>query len=245
MKKNVDQAKTADFVRSTDSAPMVVVPAGEFLMGADTKDTSEDPPHSVSLGEFLIDKYHVTNTQYHRFVKATKYVPEGQWKAYYSRRCEYWPVVAVTWADAKAYASWIGGDLPTEAQWEKAARGTDGRRYPWGDRWNNQKCACWEGGVRSTAPVGAFPGDVSPYGCFDMAGNIGGWMTNWATIQNYSVYPQGDPGREDIKDARSGRGGNWFSQDRYDFKCSTRGMMNPKAVHERAGFRCVLTKGEG
>jgi sulfatase-modifying factor enzyme 1 len=150
--------------------PLVFVPAGEFLMGSNTRGSGDQCPlHTVILKEYWIDKFPVTNEQFAQFVQETGYQAQGNWQSTFTPGKEQHPVVHVTWDDACAYGQWCGKQLPTEAQWEKAARGTDGREYPRGNQWDRNKC---NASGRGTTPVGAYPEDVSPYGGYDMAGNV-------------------------------------------------------------------------
>jgi len=160
--------------------PLVFVPAGKFLMGNDK--------HRVTLTEYWIDKYPVTNAQYARFVQETGHQERG---SAFTTGKERHPVVNVNWEDADAYAKWCGKQLPTEAQWEKAARGTDGRAYPWGNEWCGSRCNISGYG---TTPVGNYLQGISPYGCHDMCGNVGEWVVKYAQGHDSSgpgYNPQG------------------------------------------------------
>lgn len=156
--------------------PLVFVPAGEFLMGSDSGLANERPRHKVILGDYWIDKFPVTNVQFAQFVQATGYKAQGNWQIAFTSGKEQHPVVFVTWDDACAYGQWCGKRLPTEAEWEKAARGTDGREYPWSNQWDGNKC---NASGREATPVGAYPEGVSPYGCHDMVGNVWEWCQDW------------------------------------------------------------------
>jgi iron(II)-dependent oxidoreductase len=184
-----------------DGALMVLVPAGPFTMGLPGSDflaeEHEKPQRRVQLSAFWIDVYPVTNRQYRLFMKAGGYAeprwwqPEGwRWKAEQDIRApaqwtlQGWdgpeqPVAGVSWYEADAYAHWAGRRLPTDAEWEKAARGTDGRRYPWGDDWPTHRHANFDSVVCRTTPVGLYPEGVSPHGCHDMAGNVNNWTSDW------------------------------------------------------------------
>ncbi|HEY4001346.1 MAG TPA: SUMF1/EgtB/PvdO family nonheme iron enzyme [Candidatus Xenobia bacterium] len=172
----------------------------------------EVPAHTVQTGAYYIGKYAVTNAQYRRFVSATGYQTVGvsptfpgappQWEAYAEQWGETAPVVEVSWEDAKAYCHWAGVRLPTEVEWEKAARGTDGRRYPWGNEWDPSRCHCQlarTGGGRApdgAAPVGSYPSGASPYGCLDMEGNVMQWTDSWYQAYPGSTDPSGDCGQK-------------------------------------------------
>jgi formylglycine-generating enzyme required for sulfatase activity len=196
-------------------ARMIDVPAGEFLMG-DKKRTR--------VGAFRIHKYPVTNAQYKRFVDATGHSLPRHWEdGMYPVGKAIHPVVYVTWHDAVAYAKWADKRLPTEEEWEKAARGTDGREYPWGD-WEEGRCNTSETGIKDTTPVGKYsPDGDSPYGCTDMAGNVWEWTASE---------------HEAVRGVRVLRGGSW-NFDLGRARCSSRlgGYRDYSA--DLGGFRCV------
>ncbi len=184
-----------------DGALMVLVPAGPFIMGqpanAFLAEDHEKPQRTVHLSAFWIDVYPVTNSRFGRFLHAGGYdqqqwwTPEGwDWKCRQRvGQPAQWgqagwdgadqPVAGVSWYEADAYARWAGRRLPTDAEWEKAARGTDGRPYPWGDAWPTPALANFDSAIGRTTPVGLYPGGVSPYGCHDMAGNVNNWTSDW------------------------------------------------------------------
>jgi formylglycine-generating enzyme required for sulfatase activity len=164
----------------------VEVPAGPFLMGSAGDALSyndEQPQHEVTLPAFEIGRYPVTNAEYAAFVEATDRDPPDQWSdGRLPEKLAAHPVVNVTWRDAQAYADWLQEQtgthyrLPTEAEWEKAARSTDGRLWPWGNEWDPGRCNSREGGPGTTTPVGQYsPIGDSPFGCADMAGNVWEW----------------------------------------------------------------------
>jgi gamma-glutamyl hercynylcysteine S-oxide synthase len=156
----------------------VLIPAGKFLMGTDLKNTdaAAHPQHSVYLRAYRIDKYLVTNAQYARFIAATGHRPPSDWKnGKIQQGTLLYPVTLVNWYDAAAYAKWAGKRLPTEAEWEKAARGTDGRRWPWGNEMDPARLNTYYN-VGSATNVTAYANGVSPYGVFDMAGNVDEWV---------------------------------------------------------------------
>ena len=160
--------------------PLVFIPAGEFVMGED---------QSIHLGDYWIGKYPVTNAQFERFVNETKYQCKQDWRSEFTPGKERHPVVNVTWHDALAFCKWAGVTLPSEAEWEKAARGTDGLTYPWGNQWDAGRCNVAELG---TTPVDQYPNGMSPYGCYDMVGNAQEW-----TRSHDKEYPYDpDDGRE-------------------------------------------------
>jgi len=165
---------------------MVLVPAGTFLMGSTQADVSaesdEMPQRVVDLPDFYIDQFEVSNIEYKRFIDATGYRPPPHWQdGNYEEGADFYPVMEVSYWDATAYARWVKKRLPTEAEWEKAARGTDGRRYPWGDDFHEDL-----GNVtRAYVPINAHLEGASPYGAVNMAGNVAEW-----TSSVYEPYPE-------------------------------------------------------
>jgi formylglycine-generating enzyme required for sulfatase activity len=212
--------------------PMVIVETGEFTMGSKESE-DEQPIHRVYLDAFMIGKYPVTNEEFKTFMSDDGYkkkefwTPEGwQWLKEENITCPwFWhdrkwngpnfPVVGVSWYEAAAYAQWLSqktGDrygLPSEAQWEKAARGSTGLVYPWGNQFDKDKCNSYEGGLRRTSPVGLFPGGKSPYGCMDMAGNVWEWCADWYGEDYYKKSPAKNPGGPSSGSGRVFRGGSW------------------------------------
>lgn len=186
-----------DLKAAKERAPkdMAYIPAGWFDMGSIEGQgrlgmaigVDEIPRHKVYVDDFYMDIYEVTNTQFYDFLIEAKdsYRP-SHWEVRESltNEEESHPVVDVDWLDADAYCRWYGKRLPTEMEWEKAARGTDGRLWPWGNEYNGAKANTAEAGLAWTSPVGSFPEDVSPYGIFDMAGNVREWVNGW-----YDIYP--------------------------------------------------------
>ncbi len=168
---------------------MAKIPAGEFVMGTDNlkTDAQNRPAHKVNLPAYEIDVYPVTNAQYARFVAETGHrVPLNWAKGRFNPELAMHPVTMISWFDARDYCEWAGKRLPTEAEWEKAARGTDGRRWPWGNVMDVQKLNTYYS-VGSTTPVNAFPEGVSPYGVYDMAGNVQEWVAD-----NFEPYKNTD-----------------------------------------------------
>ena len=227
----------------------VTIPAGEFLMGssnkqiADVKEnlcsycdfSDEQPQHKVFLDAYQIGKYEVTNRQYNQCVRAD--VCSGQ---VFNAELDH-PVVNVTWFQAKAYCGWVGGRLPTEAEWEKAARSTDGRTYPWGEGIDCDK-ANYEPGdycVGGTSPVGSYESGKSPYGVYDMAGNVWEWVNDWYDRTYYQNSPSSNPLGPDSDQFiyRVLRGGSWFSSDMYD-RSAVRLRYVPAGATFDFGFRC-------
>ena len=228
-------------VTGKDGAPMVLIPAGEFQMGSDFKEDDAKPIHTVYLDAFYMDVYEVTNNQYAKFMSDIGH-----------KKPTYWddpiftlnnrPVVGVSWWDAQAYCKWAGKRLPTEAEWEKAARGgLSMRNYPWegsisheyanysgtgpGDIWDD-----------ITAPVGSFPSNG--YGLYDMAGNVAEWCSDWYDNGYYAISPKRNPIGPALGTYRVVRGGGWA--DFGGVLCvSYRSFLNPDTMGSGTGFRCV------
>jgi iron(II)-dependent oxidoreductase len=174
----VEALLTKDQWQKLDS--MAEVPAGDFLMGSDLKnaDAASHPQHTVKLKAYLIDKYLVTNAQYARFIAATGHRPPLEWKnGRIDQEALMYPVTLVNWYDAAAYAKWAGKRLPTEAEWEKAARGADGRRWPWGNQMDPKRLNTYYN-VGSATDVTTYASGASPYGVYDMAGNVDEWVAD-------------------------------------------------------------------
>jgi formylglycine-generating enzyme required for sulfatase activity len=207
-------------VSPKDGMVQVYVPAGEFLMGSDkTKDSqaidNELPQHTVYLNAFWIDQTEVTNAQYARCVASgqctlphstssythSSYYGDGQYADY--------PVVNVDWNQTQAYCTWAGRGLPSEAEWEKAARGTDGRIYPWGNQSPDSSLANYYGTIGDTTAVGSYPSGASPYGALDMAGNVQEWVSDWYNDTYYSQSPARNPTGPDSGIFRGVRGTSW------------------------------------
>jgi formylglycine-generating enzyme required for sulfatase activity len=218
---------------------MVEIPAGEFTMGNDGGDDDEKPAHTVTLEVFEIDVFEVTNADFARFVEETGYQTEAEkagesgWRAYAEGKDNH-PVVKVTWNDADAYCQWAGKRLPTEAEWEKAARGEEGFIYPWGNEWDPAKTNSKESGFRGTVAVGSFPEGASPYGVFDMAGNVWEWTADWYQAYPGSAYQSGYFGEK----FKVTRGGGWF-QVADLVTTFNRSATDPSAANDDLGFRCA------
>ncbi len=230
-------------ITGKDSAEMVLIPAGEFQMGDSFNegDSGERPVHTVYLDAFYIDVYEVTNAQYKKFVDAT-----GQWNDPRFNQPNQ-PVVGVSWHDAAAYAQWAGKRLPTEAEWEKAARGgLVGKRYPWGDSIDHSK-ANYGRSVDRTTPVGKYP--PNGYGTYDMAGNVWEWCMDEYDSGFYAKSPKNNPVAggviqfvdndfTNVKTLRVLRGGCWDYAP--DFvRVANRFITRPSGASTCIGFRCA------
>ena len=231
-----------------DPVPMLTIPAGEFLMGSvqGTARTDEWPQRSVYLDAFAIDQVEVTNQRYLAFVTTTGHRnppnPYGDGALVSVTGIEHLPVVQITWYDAKAYCSWAKKRLPTEAEWEKAARGTDGRLFPWGNEPATSRRANfdreWQD-ENTLHSVGSLPGGDSPYGVKDMAGNAREWVQDWYDPEYYGHAPDRNPQGPDKKGVvRSIRGGSWHSPVS-DITTTARGRGGFALQTHGTGFRCA------
>ena len=231
-----------------DPVPMLTIPAGEFLMGSvqGTARTDEWPQRSVYLDAFAIDQVEVTNERYLAFVTTTGHRnppnPYGDGALVSVTGIEHLPVVQITWYDAKTYCSWAKKRLPTEAEWEKAARGTDGRLFPWGNEPATSRRANfdreWQG-EKTLHAVGSLPGGDSPYGVKDMAGNAREWVQDWYDPEYYGHAQDRNPQGPDKKGVvRSIRGGSWHSPVS-DITTTARGRGGFALQTHGTGFRCA------
>jgi formylglycine-generating enzyme len=234
---SADPGKLAAFL----DACALLVPAGYFLMGSETGAEDEKPMREVWVDAFRIGRFEVTNCQYARFARERGVAPPPHWLAdsSYAEGMDDLPVVGVSWEEAAAYCAWAGGRLPTEAEWEKAARGSDGRRFPWGEVWEPEKAAvdtgadlgppgtpgyeakneayAWrllegagERGSPRLMPVGSRHGGASPYGLDDMAGNASEWVADWYNWAGYDGLPDRNPLVTGPPWNHCFRGSSWF-----------------------------------
>jgi len=244
-----------------DGAPVILVPSGEFMMGGKAEDTlaacqefglscslywftNEEPPHTVYLDTFWIDQTEVTNAMYAKCVQAGKCNPPSETKSY-ARDTYYgdpqfdnYPVTYVSWNDANTYCSWTGRRLPTEAEWEKAARGEDARAYPWGNDPPNTGLLNYKHALPDTTAVGTFPKGVSPYGVLDMAGNVWEWVADWYSETYYAISPASNPPGPESGTERVLRGGAFGSQV-FNVRSTFRLVSEPAETHPWFGFRCA------
>jgi len=219
---------------------MIQIPAGPFTMGSDAGEPNEGPAQVVDLPAFEIDQFEVTNADFAAFVAATGYVTDGEkegigdWRNFAEGKDNH-PVVKVTYNDAVAFCRWAGKRLPTEAEWEKAARSDDGRVYPWGNEWDSAKANVKETGLRGTAAVGSFGEGVSPYGVHDMAGNVWEWTDSSFVAYPGSTYQD----RFYSPDYRVIRGGGWF-EEAANVRSANRNAGDPNiTANDDLGFRCA------
>jgi len=238
-----DRARMISSERGSD---MVLVPAGVFLYGSRDDDkrarSNEKPQRSIHLPDFYMDVHPVTNSQYSEFLNDKR--PDGvtlkEWiylagprvriqqkgNGFFTKKgYGNHPATYVTWYGADAYATWAGKRLPMEEEWEKAARGTDGQAYPWGNTFDKKRCNSKENGIQNTTPIDAYPGGRSPYGCFDMSGNVWEWTSSCNDNSNkYKVL----------------RGGSWVLGSGFCL-CARRDFILPYVWDYFVGFRCLRT----
>ncbi len=229
------------------AAPMVVIPEGGFAMGADGTAALEDerPQHTVWLDRFEMDRYEVTTGQYAEFLTILHHPPPWQWENVQLAQHRDRPVVGVSWFDADAYCRWRGKQLPTEAQWEKAARGTDGRLFPWGNQAPAEGLANFALGARfdysqALMPVQHYEAGVSPYGIYQMAGNVGEWVADWYGSNYYDTGPHRNPPGPAVGSFRVLRGGSWSDLPKYLLTYG-RFKLPPGTRNSYTGFRCAKT----
>lgn len=226
-----------EYWRAEDGAAVVRIPAGEFVMGSPEGEGEPDerPQHRVHVSEFLIDKTEVSWRQFRKFAEATgSQLPRTPiWGIR-----DHYPVSFVLWEEAKQYCEWVGGRLPTEAEWEKAARGTDGRRYLWGDDWDPRRCNSISGGLHQLEDVGSYPGCVSPYGVLDMSGSVWEWCADLYAESYYGETAASDPRGPDSGRLRVMRGGAWMSQPLW-LRAAYRAERSPTSRNADHGFRCA------
>jgi formylglycine-generating enzyme required for sulfatase activity len=249
--KDKDVIMKDSLAKNREKWDMVLIPAGEFIMGTMETRIDARPEHKVSLDAYYIDKYEVTIAQYYEFLKHIEKTkdhskchpeePRGtdhkprMWEDDYYNNPEY-PVVRITWHDAYAYAAWVGKRLPTEAEWEKAARGPNGNKWPWGNEWDPSKCKL--GG--EMVPVGSVEVGKSFYGCYDMAASVAEWCADWYEIEYYQHSPTINPkGPEDGKQ-KVLRGGSRFGRG-FLLRSTTRKYQEIQIFNIAVGFRCART----
>ncbi|GDX40704.1 hypothetical protein LBMAG21_09960 [Armatimonadota bacterium] len=242
-------------VNPKDGAALASIPAGEFVMGEDDDAIRDytlegihrnNPRHTVKLSGYYLYKNVVTVGQYEAYCKAEgKQMPSAPpFNAGWAKKS--FPIVRVTWDEARAYAKWAGGDLPSEAQWERAARGTDGRKFPWGDTFDSGKLWCSKektGDAGGTAEVGRY--GFSPSGCSDMAGNVWQWCLDWYDADYWkgrAVTGAADPVNLNfgLRKSRVLRGGSWYYFTDATFPCAGRMGYYPNNRSDDYGFRVAL-----
>ena len=249
----------AGSVKGKDGAPMVLIPAGPFLMGSNDGLPNERPEHTVTVKAFYIDLFEVTAGRYEKYLESGKQTaPSGSGEDD-GRVSEDRPVVGVTWKEADGYCRWAGKRLPTEAEWEKAARGTDGRRYPWGQMQPfvdiaNYNRGLWVSDAITLVPVGSGvegmsvrhglkEGGKSPYGLYHMAGNAAEWVNDWYDREYYQHASAADPAGPTTGEKRVLRGGSWADLPTA-LRVTARFSAEPDFEERTIGFRCAMDAGK-
>ncbi len=234
------RAEDRDATRAeTLDADRVEMPAGTFVMGSDGYHADESPQRTVTLRAFEIHLHEVTNIQFARYVAATGAARPAAWPAGRVPAGEMLhPVPGVRAEEASAYCEWLGMTLPTEAQWERAARGTDGRTWPWGNTWDGRRANTVASGIGWTRPVGSYPEGAAPSGALDMAGNLAEWVADYYDPGYYATAPQADPPGPQQVTNRVRRGGSWAAGED-EARTSRRTSSHGSSPDMRAGFRCA------
>ncbi|GIK39275.1 MAG: hypothetical protein BroJett011_31080 [Chloroflexota bacterium] len=246
VQKQVEAATSMPTPTPTPTEPpkpvedMIGIPAGPFTFGDDTGEPNEGPAQTINLPAYQIDHFEVTHDDFMLFVNATGYQTEAEkkgakktWRSDVEGKGNH-PVVRVTWNDAQAFCEWLGKRLPTEQEWEKAARGDQGNLFPWGNTFDASKANLKASGIRGTVAVGSFPGGASAYGVEDMAGNVWEW-----TADPYQPYPNSTYQDKFYSDQlRVTRGGGWFDEEP-QVRSANRSAAAPDSANDDLGFRCV------
>lgn len=236
------EQRRKDLLPEANKRRMVEIPGGPFTMGGSQEDSpdSERPAHPVNVSTVFIDAYPVTNQDYREFVNCTGQKTPIHWqRGTYPTGLARHPVANVSWQDAKAYANWMGARLPSEAEWEKAARGTDERLYPWGSRYVDDRCNSGNV-VGATVMVDEFPLGRSPYGIWDMSGNVYEWCEDYYDEDYYKYSPSTNPRGPEGGQERVIRGG-FFSEIRSNVRTTHRLSAAETHTRENVGFRLALS----
>jgi sulfatase modifying factor 1 len=253
--KDVQTTTTVETVKGKDGAPMILIPAGPFTMGSNDGLPNERPEHVVELDAYSIDQYEVTLALYRKFLDAGKHDSPPTWDDEAATTVGDRPAIGMKWADAEAYCKWAGKRLPTEAEWEKAARGTDARRYPWGSMQPfvdiaNYNRGLWVSEAVTLAAVtsglegmsvrhGLKEGGRSPYGLNHMAGNAAEWVADWYDRDYYQNSPKKNPPGPAQGEKRVLRGGSWADLP-LALRVSARISAEPEFEDRTIGFRCAM-----
>lgn len=249
------QQGVPDAVQGKDGAPMVLIPAGAFTMGSNEGLPAERPEHVVTLDAYAIDRYEVSLRLYRRFLQEVQRDAPPTWDDEAAETVGDRPAIGVSWADASAYCTWAGKRLPTEAEWEKGARGTDGRKYPWGPMQPFVDIANYNRGVWVSEAVtlvnvtggvegmsvrhGLKEGGRSPYGLHHMAGNAAEWVGDWYDREYYAKSPDKNPTGPAKGEKKVIRGGSW-SDLPVALRSSARVSAEPDFQDRAIGFRCAM-----
>jgi formylglycine-generating enzyme required for sulfatase activity len=245
--------------KGKDGTPLILIPAGPFLMGSNDGLPNERPEHTVTLSAYYIDQFEVTAGRYQKFIESAKRNVPPTWDDEAAQTLSDYPAVGMSWTDAAAYCKWAGRRLPTEAEWEKAARGTDGRRYPWGHMQPfvdiaNYNRGLWVSEAITLVPVnsglegmsvrhGLKEGGKSTYGLFHMAGNAAEWVADWYDRAYYQKSPDNNPTGAATGEKRVIRGGSWADLP-IALRVTARFSAEPNFEDRTIGFRCAMDAGE-
>ncbi|BCA54495.1 conserved exported protein of unknown function [Nitrospira sp. KM1] len=251
------QGVTVDVIKGKDGAPMVLIPAGPFMMGSNDGLPNERPEHRVTLDSYYIDQYEVTLSLYRKFLESGKHDSPSTWDDEAATTVGDRPAIGMKWSDAAAYCQWVEKRLPTEAEWEKAARGTDGRRFPWGHMQPfvdiaNYNRGLWVSEAVTLVPVtaglegmsvrhGLKEGGKSPFGLTHMAGNASEWVSDWYDREYYQKAPESNPRGPENGEKRVLRGGSW-SDLPAALRVTARFSAEPEFEDRTIGFRCAMNQ---
>ncbi len=249
------QQGASTVIQGKDGAPMVLIPAGAFTMGSNDGLPAERPEHVITLDAYMIDRYEVSLRLYRTFLQEAQRDAPPTWDDEAAETVGDRPAVGVSWADASAYCTWAGKRLPTEAEWEKGARGTDGRKYPWGSMQPFVDIANYNRGVWVSEAVtlvgvaggvegmsvrhGLKEGGRSPYGLHHMAGNAAEWVADWYDREYYAKSPEKNPTGPEKGEKKVIRGGSW-SDLPVALRASARVSAEPDFQDRAIGFRCAM-----
>ena len=251
---HINSSGFEEYQNDIDNASLIWIPPGEFLMGAGKEDrdarADEKPLHRVTLSGYWIYQYEVTNRQFALFVHRTGYAATPEWEEYWEKSGDHYPVVFVTYQDATAYCRWAGAQLPTEAQWECAARGGDERFFPWGNFFDNSRFNCWDSPAmpgranffdgRGPLKAGSCRGGDSPCGAADMSGNVWEWCLDTFEESFYEQSPENDPFcHKERSPFKVLRGGSWNEIPR-NCRTTRRVKANSGNAARDRGFRCAI-----
>jgi serine/threonine-protein kinase len=232
-------------IAEKDGMTLLHVPAGDFTMGSDNGESDEKPPHAVYLDAFWIDQTEVTNAMYAKCVqdgacnRPSSIASHRRDRYYGNPEFDNYPVIYVSWEDARAYCVWADRRLPTEAEWEKAARGENALIYPWGGDAPTDNLLNYNDDARDTTEVGTYPNGASPYGALDMAGNVWEWVADWYDKTYYAASPASNPLGPSSGQFRLHRGGAFYDDD---VRSARRIPDEPGVAYYHIGFRCAISE---